>query len=341
MSESEKRSVDNDLNDDDDDDDDDVDFDQHLLDAAKEGDSDVLQYVLEAGADVNSRNQYRKTACMLAAQNGHVNCVEMLTEAGADVNARGLYDKTALLLAVETGQTACAESLIQAGADVNECATVGHIRGKTTLMYAAGNGHLQCTELLIEAGADVNTRSKHNLTALMLAARHGHDSCVKALVEAGADVNHTDNHGNTTLMLLVANKDHAFWFDLDAFSQERVLSTTKLLLKYGSHVNGTNSFGDNALTRHIAYIDPIYRNLATLLFAAGETTGSTGNRNKRSVPEFLQFKELKLCLKHLCREATRKHLIRLNPHINLFLRIPQLGLPSLLTEYLLNEISLE
>ena len=338
MSKNTKRSVDND---DDDDDSDDADYDQQLLEAAKEGNSDMVQYVLEAGADVNSRNKYRKTACMLAAQNGHVDCLEMLTEAGADVNAHGLYDKTALLLAVETGQTACTEKLILAGADVNECATVGHVRGKTTLMYAAGNGHLQCTELLIEAGADVNMRSKHNLTALMLAARHGHDSCVKALVEAGADVNHTDNHGHTTLMLLVANKDHAFWFDLDVFSPERVLSTAKLLLKYGSHVNNKNLFGDNTLTRHIAYIDPLYRNLATLLFAAGETIGSSGNRNKRSVPEFLQFKELKLCLKHLCREAIRKHLIHLNQHVNLFLRIPQLGLPSLLTKYLLYEITLE
>ena len=68
MSENNKRSVDNDNDDDSDDDD----YDQQLLEAAKEGNSDMLQYVLEAGADMNSRNQYRKTACMLAAQNGHV-----------------------------------------------------------------------------------------------------------------------------------------------------------------------------------------------------------------------------------------------------------------------------
>ena len=60
-----------------------------------------------------------------------------------------------------------------------------------------------------------------------------------------------------------------------------------------------------------------------------------------SVP-FLQD-ELKLNLEHLkhCREAIRKHLIDLDPHAHLFNRIPQLGLPSLLTDYLLFDISLE
>ena len=317
----------------------DSDYDEKLLEAAREGNCDVLQAMIEAGADVNSRNQYRKTACMLAAQNGHVNCVNMLMEAGADVNARGLYDKTALLLAAETGETLCVQRLIEAGADVNEGATLGHIRGKTTLMYAAVNGHLQCTKLLIEAGADVNMGSKHNFTALMFAAGKGHNCCVKMLVEAGADVNHTDNHGHTTLMLLVAKKGYIPWIDLGTLSDERMLLTVKLLLKLKAHVNRINLYGNNALTRHIAYSIPVNRNLATMLFAAGEVCDPNGLNCP--VPEYLQYKELRLCLKHLARETIRKHLIHLNPHTNLFLWIPWLGLPSLLTEYLLYGISLE
>ena len=42
-----------------------------------------------------------------------------------------------------------------------------------------------------------------------------------------------------------------------------------------------------------------------------------------------------LCLKEKCRNVIRKHLLELDPHENLFIRVPRLGLPSLLTEYLL------
>ena len=81
------------------------------------------------------------------------------------------------------------------------------------------------------------------------------------------------------------------------------------------------------------------------LYAAGETVdGPTVPTEYRfcrnraviqtNIPEY--FTELKenLDLKHLCREAIRKHLIYLDPHEHLFGRIPQLGLPSLVTEFL-------
>ena len=48
---------------------------------------------------------------------------------------------------------------------------------------------------------------------------------------------------------------------------------------------------------------------------------------------------LKLNLKHICRRMIRKHLLKLDRHKNLFVRIPQLGLPSIITEYLLYGMS--
>ena len=52
------------------------------------------------------------------------------------------------------------------------------------------------------------------------------------------------------------------------------------------------------------------------------------------------FEDLRFNLKHLCREAIRKHLLLLDPHEHLFGRVPQLGLPKLLREYLLFRMSL-
>ena len=59
------------------------------------------------------------------------------------------------------------------------------------------------------------------------------------------------------------------------------------------------------------------------------------------IPEVLKFQEEKLELKHICREAIRKHLLKLDLHSNLFVRVPQLGLPSIVTEYLLFNQSLD
>ena len=59
------------------------------------------------------------------------------------------------------------------------------------------------------------------------------------------------------------------------------------------------------------------------------------------VPGFLLQKEINLNLKHICREAIRKHLLDADPHSNLFGRIPRLGLSGCLTEYLLFKQSLD
>ena len=59
------------------------------------------------------------------------------------------------------------------------------------------------------------------------------------------------------------------------------------------------------------------------------------------IPQILKFEKERLQLKHMCRDRIRKHLIILDPNENLFGRIPELGLPSVLTEYLLYNMSLE
>ena len=43
----------------------------------------------------------------------------------------------------------------------------------------------------------------------------------------------------------------------------------------------------------------------------------------------------------MCGEAIRKHLLDLDPHRHLFSRVPRLGLPRSLTEYLLYDMSLD
>ena len=60
----------------------------------------------------------------------------------------------------------------------------------------------------------------------------------------------------------------------------------------------------------------------------------TVDETKVQVPDYLKPPEFSL--KHLCGEIIPKPQLDIDPHQHLFGRIPQLGLPSLVTEYLLS-----
>ena len=126
------------------------------------------------------------------------------------------------------------------------------------------------------------------------------------------------------------------------------IECVKVLLKAGARVNIKNKHGHNALQCYIVECKPVVQDLAMLLFAAGETIdGHTVEKQERfgrlrsvKVPDYLQLQDLSLVLKHMCRMSIRKHL-QVHVHSILFLRVPKLRLPSLLTEYLLFDVSLD
>ena len=76
------------------------------------------------------------------------------------------------------------------------------------------------------------------------------------------------------------------------------------------------------------------------LFAAGASPIDEADEDDNYIPEFLQFHDIKYDLKHMCRESIRRNLMRIDRKQNLFLRIPKLGLPPSLSQYLLYHMSL-
>ena len=299
---------------------------------------------------MNFCNSSGTSALLYAAMENHDECVEMLTHAGADMNVCDKDshkafggNKPCLHLLLQTGakndkdfalwtKAKCGNSkgmelLIAAGADVN---TVGEEQ-KMGLAVAANYGHSQCVKLLINAGADLDKKDVFGYTALYCASMKGHAQCVDLLLTAGADVNVTDTKGNTILMAAAATGSE---------------QCVKRILKAGAYVNKSNDMNQNAFMNFFAYHSS--RNLAMLLFAAGEEIDGTTIEVEpwhrgiisMEVPEYIQNKQLQMCLKHLCRETIREHLIMLDRYSHLFDRIPRLGLPSSLTQYLLYYCSL-
>ncbi|XP_044260647.1 myotrophin-like [Tribolium madens] len=67
-----------------------------ILYAADYGQTDVIQYLISAGADVNSKDKHGITAILAAIWEGHKDCVKLLLANGASKNGVAPDGKTYL-----------------------------------------------------------------------------------------------------------------------------------------------------------------------------------------------------------------------------------------------------
>ena len=225
-----------------------------LIDAAYKGNLKKVRKLLEAGADVNTKDEDRAydditsgdgyTALIHASNKGHTEIVEALLEAGADINVKSRDGFTALILASLWDNTEVVKALLEAGADVNVKDKIGGtaltaassewmtvIFGNTASFVASVQGY-GTVKALVEAGADVNVKSVDGYTALISASGNGYTDMVKALLEAGADVNTKNEKGHTALILA---------------SREGHTEIVEALLEAGADVNAKNEDGNTAL----------------------------------------------------------------------------------------------
>jgi len=189
--------------------------------AIRQGDGEIVDRLLHAGADVAAANRYGVTPLHLAAVNGDATTIKHLLDAGANVNSLGADGETPLMTVARGGHVEAARLLIERGANV-EAREAWH--GQTALMWAAAQGHAAMLTELLAHGANVNERStiEHwerqvtaeprdkwlppgGLSALLFAAREGRVDCIPVLAKAGADVNATTPNGISGIVLALIN----------------------------------------------------------------------------------------------------------------------------------------
>lgn len=184
-----------------------------LLWATHHDDADLVQRLLDAGADAKATNRYGISALWIACSNGADDTVERLLSAGADPNTQRDGGETVLMTASRTGKLDVVQALIGAGAKVN----AQERRGQTALMWAAAEGHADVVDALIRAKAEFREPLKSGFTPLCFAVRNGHAGVTKCLLTAGADVNRAmqEAHGggdkpdaNTSPLLLAMENGH-------------------------------------------------------------------------------------------------------------------------------------
>jgi ankyrin repeat protein len=78
-------------------------LDHQLIVAAEQGDPGAVRRILHEGANIDARDGRQRTALMAAVQTNHVAAAKALIEAGADVNAKDEINDSPYLLAGARG----------------------------------------------------------------------------------------------------------------------------------------------------------------------------------------------------------------------------------------------
>jgi ankyrin repeat protein/L-ascorbate metabolism protein UlaG (beta-lactamase superfamily) len=148
-------------------------------------DPETVRMLLAAGADatIASDNGWTLLHRLAQTPNVPVEIARLFVEAGADVNAKNNEGDTPLAMACERGSTDIVKYFASKGADVNVATGVFKATG---LHAAAAKGYGDLAAFLIASGADVNAKDGEGRTPLYYADRFGHADIAKALEAKGA-----------------------------------------------------------------------------------------------------------------------------------------------------------
>jgi len=165
-----------------------------ILSAANMDNTAGVINLLQRGMDVNTADASGNTLAMIAARNGNADLLGFLLKNNANILKRNRYGDTAIMLAVVKGRIEIVRQLLDANTEINNT-------GWNPLHYAAYGGHAEIVRLLVAKGADLDVQAPNGQTALMLAANADHLETVKILIDADADMDAEDYQGNTAIML--------------------------------------------------------------------------------------------------------------------------------------------
>ena len=143
---------------------------------ARRGMLNLLRMSLEV-ADINAQGGKYDNALQAASYQGHQEIVQVLLNAGANVNAQGGLFGNALQAASARGHRQIVQQLLHAGANVH--AEGGHYGN--ALQASSFYGDRETVQVLLDVGADVHAQGGLYGNALQAALERGHQEIVQLL----------------------------------------------------------------------------------------------------------------------------------------------------------------
>ena len=144
-----------------------------IVEASVMDNREMVEMLINAGADVNISQDNGETALMNASKNGNYLIVSKLLDAGANPDAVS-YAGSALAVADNIG---IMHRLVEGGADVNLCDDDGN----TPIVGCIQTRAYEASYFLRIAGANINKKNKSGKTPLDIAAELNDDQMMRAL----------------------------------------------------------------------------------------------------------------------------------------------------------------
>ncbi|KAJ1465503.1 ankyrin repeat-containing domain protein, partial [Baffinella frigidus] len=175
-----------------------------FMNAASEGQTSVLQVLLDAGADPTFVMRTTGNTSLIRASQWKPETVAFLLqlpEVAMTIDAQNKQGYSALSWASMQGCYGSVKLLLDRGANVE---TLTYIRG-TALAHACSCGHLRIAKLLLAHGANPSHLMEDNVSIFYGAVDQDHDdtanqlAILELLFEAGADIEAPALDGNTPL----------------------------------------------------------------------------------------------------------------------------------------------
>ena len=156
-----------------------------LLFAVEGGYDQIVQLLLDQGADINAPGGKFGNALCTAIYNNYdkmMKMMQILLDKGADINTHSNYSSV-LLAASSENNDKVMKMLLDKEVDIN-------VRSESyglVLYMASCIGHEKMVQMLLDQGVDINAQGYGD--ALRTASEEGHEEVVQMLLDKGVDIN--------------------------------------------------------------------------------------------------------------------------------------------------------
>jgi len=220
---------------------------------------DVIEYLLEQGANIHVKDKMNYTLLMCLAAHCDAEILKNLINRGADPYEGDDFGMNAFLIAAHRGNLAALQYFIKHYPEPIK--TARYHTNQTALMLAAGSGNSEAVALLLPH-FDAEATDEHGRTALMFAQGK---EVINILLKHKSKINAIDNAGNTALMHLISHSR-----ETGQFNSTRAEETVIALINAEADLDVINN--QNKTAMHCASISRGGRStdvLAEALILAG------------------------------------------------------------------------